>query len=95
MDITLLPKFNIVLDKRLKDGTCAYKVVYQHEQDHKDVYEKYLSENMENIKKAVIEATKSVKPVYVKNLDSSHDIEMDFGKKLENHDAVENIRKRK
>ncbi len=94
IDIDVSPKFNIVLDKRLKENSCAYKIVYQHEQDHKDVYEKILKDNIDNIKSAVIEATKSVKPVFLKNIDKANDVEIEISNKLEKYSEVEKIKEK-
>ena len=94
IDIDVSPKFDIILDKRLKENSCAYKIVYQHEQDHKDVYEKILRDNIGNIKTAVVDATKSVKPVFVKDLSAANDIEIEFSKNIENFVAVQKIKEK-
>ena len=94
IDIDISPKFNIVLDKRLKEKSCAYNIVYQHEQDHKDVYEKVLKDNINNVKSAVIEAIKSVKPVFLKNLDKVNDIEIQVSNNIEKYSSVEKIKEK-
>lgn len=94
IDIDVSPKFNIVIDKRLKENSCAYKIVYQHEHDHKDVYEKNLKDNIDNIKNAVVSATKTVKPVFVRDLSAVNDIEMEMSKKIENFADVEKIKEK-
>lgn len=94
IDIKIKPKFNIVLDKRLKEDSCAYKIVYQHEQDHKNVYEKTIKDNIDDVKKAVIEATKSVKPVFIKTLDEANKIEQESVISIEKHKSVEKIKEK-
>ena len=94
IDVNIKPKFNIVLDKRLKDDSCAYKIVYQHEQDHKNVFEKTIKDNIDNIKKAIIEASKSVKPVFIKDMDAANNVQTESTKSIEKHKSVEKIKEK-
>ena len=88
VDVEIIEDFNVVIDKRLKDKSCAYDIVYKHEQDHVDVYKNVIKNNMDKIKKSVINGAKEFKPVFIK---SEKEVP-DFSEKLNKSDFVEKIR---
>lgn len=61
------PDFNIIIDKRLKENSCAYNVVLKHEQDHMVSEKEVIYSNSENIKVSVLGAAWSIDPKFVKN----------------------------
>lgn len=94
IDIDLLPAFNVIIDKRLKEKTCAYDVVFKHEQDHVNVYKDVLKNNVDNVRKSVIDATKNLYPVFVEDLNNISKIESEFAKKIETYKSVEQIKEK-
>jgi len=83
------PEFNIVIDKRLKPDTCSYNIVLNHEQDHVKVHKKVLNDNIDGIRRALIDAVKnSVKPVFVETLDNQEDIQQNMIKSIEKYKSV-------
>ena len=85
------PEFNIVIDKRLKPNTCAYNVVLNHEQDHVNAHKKVLNENINDVKSALVDAVKSIKPVFIKKHDNQDNIQEEIIKKIENYKSVVKI----
>ena len=45
LDIEINEDFNIIIDKRLKEKSCAYDIVYKHEQDHVKAYKNIINDN--------------------------------------------------
>ena len=50
LDIEISENFDIVIDKRLKENSCAYDLVLKHEQDHMNVYKNTIQDNVDFIK---------------------------------------------
>ena len=84
--------FNIVLDKRLKEGSCAYNLVMKHEKDHMNVTKKVLDDNMDNIKNALKKSMKNLYPVFVENTEKNNDIESVIVEKIENSKFMKKIK---
>jgi len=88
IDVEINEDFYVVIDKRLKEKSCAYEIVYKHEQDHVDVYKSVIKNNMDKIKKSVIAGAKEFKPVFIK---SEKEVP-DFSEKMNKSDFVEKIK---
>ena len=88
VDVEISEDFNVVIDKRLKEKSCAYDIVFKHEQDHVDVYKNAIKSNIDKIKKSIKEGAKDLKPVFVK---SEKDVP-DFSEKINNSNFVGKIK---
>ena len=77
--------FQVIIDKRLKENSCAYDIVLKHEQDHVDVYRNIIKNNIENIKKSVSDGLKNFNTVVKKEEEGN------FSKKISESDFVKNI----
>ena len=88
VDIKISEDFSVIIDKRLKEKSCAYDIVYKHEQDHVDVYKTVIKDNIDKIKKTIEKGAKDLKPVFVKN---EKDLP-DFSDKINKSDFVEKIK---
>ena len=88
IDIEIIEDFYVVIDKKLKEKSCAYDIVYKHEQDHVDVYKTVIKDNIDKIKKTIEKGAKDLKPVFVKN---EKDLP-DFSDKINKSDFVEKIK---
>jgi len=64
LDVNINQDFRIVIDKKLKEKSCAYNIVFKHEQDHVNVYKNIIKDNVDNIKKSIIDGLKSFHPVF-------------------------------
>ena len=85
------PEFDIVIDKRLKEDTCAYNIVLQHEKDHIQQDKDVIYSNLENIKKSVLNAVESIKPVFVENGEDTEKNKIKIYEQLTNHKDVVDI----
>lgn len=88
VDIEINEDFNVTIDKRLKEKSCAYDIVFKHEQDHVDVYKDVIKSNIDKIQKSIKKGAKDIKPVFIKD---EKDIP-DFSEKINNSDFVNKIR---
>lgn len=88
VDIEINEDFNVTIDKRLKEKSCAYDIVFKHEQDHVDVYKDVIKSNIDKIQKSIKKGLKAIKPVFIKD---EKDIP-DFSEKINNSDFVSKIR---
>lgn len=88
------PEFDVTIDKRLKPDTCAYNVVLNHEMDHVNVYKSVLNDNMKDIRRALTEAIRTVKPVFVETLDQQDIVQEDIIKKIEKYKSVAAIQEK-
>ena len=88
IDIEISEDFNVIIDKRLKEKSCAYDIVFRHEQDHVDVYKNVIKDNIDKIKKSVIAGAKDFKPVFIK---SEKEVP-DYSEKLNKSDFVEKLK---
>lgn len=96
IDIDVIyPSFDIVIDKDLKDGSCAYNYVLEHEKDHIKAGRKVLDSNLENIKEnLLINVANSIEPVYISNKDDKSDVGKKITEQLQNHpDVVKFLKK--
>jgi hypothetical protein len=88
IDVKIKEDFNVTIDRRLKDKSCAYDIVFKHEQDHVDVYKNVIKSNIDKIKKSIKEGVKEIKPVFVKT-----ETEVpDFTEKINKSDFVEKLK---
>ena len=88
IDVEIIEDFNVTIDRRLKEKSCAYDIVFKHEQDHVDVYKNVIKDNLDKIKKSVKDGAKDFKPVFIK---SEKEVP-DFSEKLNKSDFVEKIK---
>ncbi len=88
IDIEIIEDFDVIIDKRLKEKSCAYDIVYRHEQDHVNVYKNVIKSNLDKIKKSVKDGAKDFKPIFIK---SEKEVP-DFSEKLNKSDFVEKIK---
>lgn len=88
------PEFNIIIDKKLKPNTCAYNIVLNHEQDHVNVHKKVLKENISNLKNALVDAVKTIKPVFVNKDDDKDVVQEEIIKILEKNESVVKIQEK-
>ena len=88
IEIEINEDFNVTIDKRLKEKSCAYDIVYKHEQDHVEVYKNVIKDNIDKIKKSVIAGAKEFKPVFIK---SEKEVP-DYSEKINKSDFVEKIK---
>lgn len=91
VDVNITQKFDIVLDKNLKENSCAYKLVLQHETDHVNVNKKVLNDNKDYIKKSVRDVANSIEPIFVKDL-SEIDKSVDFYEKIKDNDIIKKMK---
>ena len=87
-----VPDFTIVIDKRLKPNTCAYNITLAHEKDHMNVNKTVINENLNNIKKAIIDATKEINPVFISDINEVEKIQLSIGEKIKSHKSVQDIK---
>ena len=85
------PAFNIVIDKRLKENSCAYNIVLQHEKDHMQSEKNVVKDNLENIKKSVFNAAQSINPIFVAKEQNQTEARENIYKQLETHKDVVDI----
>jgi hypothetical protein len=88
IDVEIVEDFDVIIDKRLKEKSCAYDIVYKHEQDHVDIYKNVIKNNIDKIKKSVNNVAKEFKPVFIK---SEKEVP-DFSEKINKSDFVEKIK---
>ena len=88
IDIEIVENFNVVIDKRLKEKSCAYDIVYKHEQDHVNVYKNVIKNNIDNIKKSVTDGLKNFNPVFT----SKENDTVDFVEEINKKDFVKEIK---
>ena len=88
IDIEISEDFNVIIDKKLKEKSCAYDIVFKHEQDHVDVYKNAIKSNIDKIKKSIKDGAKELKPIFVK---SEKDVP-DFSEKINNSNFVSKIK---
>ena len=88
IDIEISEDFNVIIDKRLKENSCAYDIVFKHEQDHVNVYKTVIKDSLDEIQKSIKKGAKSLKPVFVKNEKEIPD----FSEKINNSDFVSKIK---
>ena len=88
VDVEINEDFNVTIDKRLKEKSCAYDIVFKHEQDHVDVYKDVIKSNIDGIKKAIKNTAKDLKPVFVKSEKNAPD----FAEKMEKSDFIIKIK---
>lgn len=88
IDIEISENFDVIIDQRLKEKSCAYDIVYKHEQDHVDVYKNVIKNNIDNIKQSLIDGLKDIKPVFIKQENNTPDFVSEINKK----DFVEKIK---
>ena len=96
VDINFLyPDFNIVVDKNLKDGSCAYNHVLKHEKDHVINTRKVLDDNLKNAEENVLaKIARSIKPVFVAGIQGMDAVRSSMGQQFQNHpDMVAFIQK--
>lgn len=87
IDIEINEDFNVVIDKRLKEKSCAYDIVYKHEQDHVNAYKDVIKNKISDIKQSVINGLKDLNPVFTEQESNAPDFikqinEKDFVKKM-------------
>lgn len=87
LDVNIKQDFRIVIDKKLKEKSCAYDIVFKHEQDHVNVYKNVIKDNIDNIKQSIINGLKDVLPVFSKNENE------DFAKKVNEANFASKIKK--
>lgn len=88
LDIKIMENFDITIDKRLKEKSCAYDIVFKHEQDHVNTYKDIIKNNIDDIKQTIKKESKNIKPVFSNQEDKTIDFtkiikESDFAKKIE------------
>ena len=88
LDIDISEDFDITIDKRLKENSCAYNLVLKHEQDHMNVYKNTIQDNFDFIKNSVLKGVKDIEPEFIKNIDENPD----FNKKINDNDFVKKIK---
>lgn len=88
IDIEIIEDFNVTIDRRLKEKSCAYDIVFKHEQDHVDVYKNVIKNNIDKIKDSVKNGAKDFKPIFIK---SEKEVP-DFSEKLNKSDFVEKLK---
>ena len=88
IDVEIIEDFNVTIDRRLKEKSCAYDIVFKHEQDHVDVYKNVIKSNLDKIKDSVKNGAKDFKPIFIK---SEKEVP-DFSEKLNKSDFVEKIK---
>ena len=86
-----IPENNIVIDKRLKDNTCAYNIVLQHEKDHIKNKHDIIQSNLENIKTSVLNASSSINPIFIEKESDIEENKEKIYNQLKNHKDVINI----
>ena len=86
------PEFNIIIDRRLNPKTCAYNIVLSHETDHMNVYKNIIKNNIEDIKKSVKNATNTIKPVFISDLNNIETAKSDVLKQIESYSDVKKIK---
>ena len=86
-----VPEFIINIDKRLKKDSCAYKIVLKHEMDHMNVNKNIINNNIDNIKRAILNATKSTEPVFVSDIKNIEKVQSEIRDKIENFKEVKDI----
>ena len=67
MDIEINEDYDIIIDKILKEKSCAYNIVYEHEQDHVNVYKNVIKDNIDSIKKSISNELKNFEPIFIEN----------------------------
>ena len=92
INLKIHQNFDIVLDKRLKDDSCAYNLVLNHEKDHMNVYTKVLDDNIDKIKDALKKSVKNLYPVFVDDVEKIENIKYDFIQKIEENKFVKKIK---
>lgn len=90
LDINV-PEFVINIDKRLKKDSCAYKIVLKHETDHMNVNKNVIDDNIDNIKRAIKNATESTEPVFIYDIKNAEKIQSEIREKIENFKDVKEI----
>ena len=88
IDVEIIEDFNVTIDRRLKEKSCAYDIVFKHEQDHVDVYKNVIKSNLDKIKDSVKNGAKDFKPIFIK---SEKEVP-DFSEKLNKSDFVEKLK---
>ena len=88
IDIDIVEDFDVIIDKRLKDKSCAYDIVYKHEQDHVNVYKNVIKNNIDNIKQSIIDGVKNFQPEFVKSEKDASNL----SEKVNKSDFVEKIK---
>lgn len=84
IDIEIDEDYDITIDKSLKEESCAYNIVYKHEQDHVNVYKNVIKNNIENIRKSISSELQNFEPIFIEN-----NTEMpDYSDKIINNDFV-------
>lgn len=86
-----VPEFIINIDKRLKKDSCAYKIVLKHEMDHMDVNKNIINSNIDNIRRAILNATKSTEPLFVSDMKNIEKVQSEIREKIENFKEVKDI----
>lgn len=89
-DVNIIQKFDIIIDKNLKENSCAYKLVLKHEQDHVNVHKDVFKSYIDNIRKTVYDAVNKIEPVFVQDLSEIENI--DFYDKIQNIDSVKKLK---
>lgn len=93
LDINV-PEFVIVIDKRLKKDTCAYKIVLKHETDHMNVNKDVINNNIDNIKNAIKNAANSIEPIFVSDIKNIEKIQSEIQEKIESFNEVKDIKEK-
>ncbi len=88
IDVEIIEDFDVTIDRRLKEKSCAYDIVFKHEQDHVDVYKNVIKDNIDKIKKSVKDGAKEFKPIFIK---SEKEVP-DFSEKINKSDFVEKLK---
>lgn len=57
--------FDVYIDRKYRPGTCAYKVIKEHEDYHVSVYRQGLNFYKPDLEKALMKAIQKVEPQYV------------------------------
>jgi hypothetical protein len=83
--------FDIVIDKRLKENSCAYNIVLKHEKDHMQNDKNVIKSNIENIKESVLNATLSIEPVFVPKEANQQEYEEKMQDSLKNNKNIVDI----
>ena len=90
VDVNILQTFDIVIDRNLKENSCAYNLVLKHETDHINVSKKILKENEDYIKKSVASVANNMEPIFIKDL-SELDNSSDFYDKIKENDVIKKM----